>query len=154
MKRIASAAALTLLLSCATSDGVIDQRTLECTSGQDVSIDAGFDGRIGTMEGADDRFDLVVEVSNNSHEEVTVSYIRADQMDRRNARYAVDRSYRKFDQVIEEGKDHAFRLPMTGRALRYDPNQVSFGQAPELAVTVALSNGDSYRCFFSIPASR
>ena len=60
---------------------------------------AGFDKNIGGSEnmGVDDRFNLVVSVSNNSHGEVTVKSIRAEQSHNDTVRYRVDSSFRKFE---------------------------------------------------------
>lgn len=151
MKSIAFFAIALVLAACASSDSdIIDSRSLGCESGQDVSIMAGLDNGTLREDGTDNRFELVVEVSNNSHGEVTVTAIRAEQVNRDTSRYRVDSGYRKYDQLIPEGKDFAFQLPMSGRMQFVDPSTMSrdSGNPVEIAVTVTLSNGDSYRCPF------
>lgn len=146
--------ATALVLSCASATGVIDSRTLDCSPGQDVSIEAGFDGEL-RAERAESYFDLVVRVSNNSHRDVTVGRIRAEQRSPELSRYHVAAAYRQFDQEIEEGKDHTFRLPVTGRpAVSGRALSPARSAAVEMTVTVALSNGDSYRCLFAMQADR
>jgi hypothetical protein len=147
--------AIAFLVSCASSPtDVIDERFLDCSPGQDISIMAGFDQPVGGENvDIDDRFDLLVQVSNNSHGEVTVATIRAEQSHTDSARYRIQSSFRRFDQVVEEGKDHTFHLPMTGRMVAGDPRMRELGRSSgglQMVVTVALSNGDSYRCSFEM----
>lgn len=148
--------AIACLVSCASSTDVIDERFLDCSSGQDISVMAGFDQPVGGENAAvDDRFELLVQVSNNSNGDLTVTSIRAEQSHTDSAQYRVDNAFRRFDQVVEEGKDHTFHLPMMGRAVYRDPRTRAVGSSTgglQLIVTVALSNGDSYRCAFEMSA--
>ena len=131
---------------------MVDAQAFDCGQGQDIEVRAGLDRRIG--EGAfTEQFEMLVEIANNSHEDVTVTSVRVEQTSSENAQYRFDNSYRKFDQVIEEGKDHVFHLPMTGRPLR-DLGRVTSSQPLELAVHVLLANGDSYRCAFDVGSGR
>jgi hypothetical protein len=143
--------AIVLLVSCASSSqGIVDERLRDCESGGDISVIVGFDN-LPVGEGlGEDRFDLLVEVSNNSHAEVTVTGIRVDQQHASSARYRIDGVRQKFDDAIEEGKDRTFRLPVVGRrVLSQDRSSSVLGSSGlELVVTVTLSNGDSYRCLF------
>src|SRR5688572_28068154 len=96
--------AIALLASCVSSTDVIDKRFLDCSSGQDISVMAGFDQPVGGENlDVDDRFELLVQVSNNSHGEITVTSVRAEQGHTDTAQYRVETSFRRFDQVIEEG---------------------------------------------------
>lgn len=152
--RIRALFAIALLTACGTATDVIDERNLGCESGQDISIMAGLDARM-LGERDEDQFDLMVEVSNNSHEEVTVDFIRAQQAAAESSAYRVDTGYRRFGEVIPEGKHHTFRLPMTGRrAERTRERVIAADRGVELTVTVALSNGDSYRCHFEVVQAR
>lgn len=150
--RLAAPLLLALLLpACSSSTDLIDQRSLGCDPGQDVSIQAGLNGAREQGMGSD-RLDVVVEVSNNSHDEVTVTFVRVDQGNAGEAPYRIENSYRRFDQVIPEGEDHTFELPTTGRINpQSSTRSISSSQGIEMIVTVGLSNGDSYRCVFAVP---
>lgn len=150
MKRLALLA-IALLASCASSDGLIDEQLRDCGPGGDISVIAGFDNMPAGESVNEDRFDLLIEVSNNSHGEVTVKSVRLEQQHPEMASYRIQNVWRTFDQVIEEGKDETFRLPVVGRrAISRDSRDAMFGsRGLELAVTVTLSNGDSYRCLFA-----
>jgi hypothetical protein len=141
---------IAFLFSCASSDGIIDERVRDCDSGGDISLIAGFDNLPAGQGVNDDRFDLLLEISNNSHGEVTVTAIRVEQQHANTAAYRIDPAGKKFDDVIEEGKDKTFRLPLVGRrVLSQDRSSSVLGSnGLELVVTVTLSNGDSYRCLF------
>ena len=144
--------AIAFLVSCSSATDVIDKRFLDCSPGQDISIMAGFDKPPGETVGVDDRFELLVSVSNNSNGEITVTSIRGEQSHTDTARYRIENTFRRFDQVIEEGKDHTFRLPMSGRPVYRDPSvrEVGSSSGLQMIVSVSLSNGDSYRCAFEM----
>ena len=155
MKRIAPFA-LVLLAACASSTDVIDNQVMNCDSGQDIEVRVGIGGdrtALHSMGGAEDQFEILVEVANNSHEDLTVKSVKVDQHTPDVADYRIDNSWRKFDQLIEEGKDHTFHLPTRGRVQRQAMRDLT-GQGIELDVTVALTNGDSYRCQFSVGVPR
>jgi hypothetical protein len=156
MKTVALLAIAFAFVSCASSDGIIDERLLDCGPGQAISIEAGLDSQFRLHEdGTEDRLDLIVEVSNNSNGDVTVKAIRAEQQHADDASYRFDSGYRKFDQVIEEGKDFTFHLPLSGRGVFRDPNVQRYGdRGLELVVTVILANGDSHRCLFVVGGAR
>lgn len=148
MKTIALLA-IALLTACASKD-LIENRSLDCASGQDIEVQVGYEGA-GSSLGNEDRFEMLVEVANNSDDDLTVASIRVEQPSDTNATYRIDSSFRKFDQVIEEGKDHVFRLPVTGRELpRRDTRTVTTAAASRIFVHVHLTNGDSYRCSFDV----
>lgn len=147
--KIVASLAIALLVSCASATDVMDDRQLGCDPGQDISIMAGVDAPGLHMDGTHDQFDAIVEISNNSHEEVTVKTIRVEQVENESSPYLVESGYGKYDQVIPEGKDHAFKIPLTGRAAQ---NTRSLRAQPglELSVHVVLTNGDSYLCRFVV----
>lgn len=153
MKLIA-AVAVTLLVSCASSTGVIDRRYLDCESGHDVSIATGLDAPLLHEDGTEDRFKVLVEVSNNSHDDVVVKSVRVDQRTDESTTYVVERGYGEYDQVIPPGKDHTFELAVAGRAARRSSRSLNESRAIELVVSVVLENGDHYRCLFALGPSR
>jgi hypothetical protein len=147
-------AALLLLAGCASSDGLIDTRTLDCGPGQDVTIGVALNTPSAGMEGTDDRLTTSVEVGNNSHEDIIVKAIRVESSDPgRRSRYAIDNSYRKFDKVVAPGDAEVFELPTSGRVVM-QPQSVPYGGTLDLLVSVYLANGDQYRCKFDLPAPR
>jgi len=144
--------AAALLVSCASSDGLIDERILDCDSGQDLMIRVGVQNTrsvSGESSPIADRFTMLVELSNNSHHDIEVKNVRIDQYSRGADRppYQLDSGFKKVDQVVEDGKDITVEVPMSGRWAR----TVDHSPMPdrlELVVSVALANGDSYRCMF------
>ncbi len=144
--------ALLVLVSCASPTAMIDERVLECGPGGDIDVMAGLASPNVVLEGTNDNFTFVVNVANNSHGEITVKTIRVEQAsmpDR--AGYQLDPAARTFNHAIEEGKDHDFELPMSGRSARsqFMDRQVRRGPI-EVRVFVTLTNGDSYRCAFAV----
>lgn len=156
MARLSVAAlAIALLLgSCASSTDVIDSRFLGCEPGQDISIMAGLNAPNLTDGATESRFMILVDISNNSHDEVTVKSIRVEQSSNQAARYVFDTGYGKYDQVIEGGKDHTFEIPVMGRIVQGVRDVRGSGQGIDFAVSVFLTNGDQYRCSFSMDPSR
>ena len=71
MKRV-SALLLLLLAACASPTAVMDKRAIRCGPGQDIEVRAGIDD--GTIINREDHGEMkyLVEVSNNSHADVTV----------------------------------------------------------------------------------
>lgn len=152
--KLTALVAILLLTGCGSSSmDMVDAQSFNCDQGQDIEVRAGLDRRIGEGAFGQQQFEMLVEIANNSHEDVTVTAVRVEQMSSENALYRFDNSYRKFDQLIEEGKDHVFHLPMTARALQ-SSGRVTSSQPLELAVHVLLANGDSYRCSFDVGSGR
>lgn len=151
MKTSALLPLLLLVAACASSDGFIDERVLDCAPGQDVTIQAGIDTPGVQMERIDDQLTLLVEVANNTHDEIVVTFIRAEQVKDDAQMYRIESGYGKFDQTIEEGGDHVFRIPMTGRMIAARENRtMRLKNAFQMSVSVGLSNGDVYRCLFEL----
>ena len=143
---------LLLAADCASKDGFIDERVFDCEAGQLVTVQAGLDVPGARMEGMDDQHTLVVTVGNNGPQEITVKAIRADQMPDALARYRFNSGYRNFDQVIPEGDDAEFRIPMAGRPVQPEVDSTGRShQNVQFDVLVLLANGDQYRCRFEIP---
>ena len=156
MKSIALIAIL-FLVSCASSTDVIDERNLGCGPGQDIDVMAGLD-KSSLERGSDNRVELLVNVANNSHEELTVKLIRVEQLHRDDAPVLIESAMRRFDQLLPEGKEHTFNIPLLAQVRAFTEPSGSrvgnLGRGTQLTVTVALSNGDSYRCEFDVGETR
>lgn len=154
--RLSALALLTLLAAaCASRDGMVSERNLDCASGQDVSIDAALNVPGVAYEGATDNLTMVVEVGNNSNADIEVVSIRVEPGWGSQPRYRIDNSFREFHRVLAPGADAAFELPVTGRGLTTDPSMRSRGDATmQIIVSVYLASGDNYRCKMDIPAPR
>ena len=146
--------ALLLVAGCASKDGFIDRQQFECEPGQVVSILAGLDAQgSASMEGVmDDQHTLLVLVGNNSHEDMVVKTIRAEQAAGPSDTYRFNNAYRTVNQTIPEGKEAEIKIPMTGRPIASEFGERNVYRSVSMAVTVALGNGDSYRCLFEIRA--
>lgn len=150
--RALAPALLLFAMACASRDGVIDERVLDCNAGGDVSVDVAMNAPGVAFEQATDHFTMVVEVGNNSHSDIEVRAIRVEPSERERASYAVERSYRKFGTVLAGGESHRFELPMMGRSTR-DAN-IPASEVLGVVVSVYLGNGDTYRCELNTRAPR
>lgn len=154
MKSIALIAVL-LLTACSSGSGLIDQRVMDCGSGQDIDIIAGIQQAGGRgREFGGDRAVMVVNVANNTHGEVTIVNIGADQITDAHTVYVYDRGNLNPDATLAEGEEKTFELPLTGRRVNSpdlrDQEELRRENEPVLmAVRVRLSNGDSYVCRYS-----
>lgn len=139
-----------LLAGCASRDGFIDDSTQQCEPGQPVSIQLGVDLPQGSrMEGMDDHLTIFVAVSNNSHQEITVTRVTIEQAFDHTAYYRIDSQSRTFNEVIPEGEEHAFELPTTGRLL-VRPQELAQARPPVMGVRVRLASGDEYYCRYQL----
>lgn len=158
MKSIALFAIILFFSSCASDSRIQDHRSLGCESGQDIDIMAGLN-KDGVNEYAtgEDRFEVLINVANNSHAEQTVKVVRIEQVGTDRTRYQIDPVARTYDQLIGEGKDYTFHLPVTGRVRGFTDPPARLDEmtsAVHLAVSVSLANGDSYRCVFDVGSIR
>jgi len=135
-----------LLAACASPTAVIDKRSFRCGPGQDIEVRAGIVDPLASRESAGPMVYLL-EIANNSHHDVTVKYIRLEP--RGDTIDGATTVSRHLDQLIPEGKDHVFEIPVSDVwvssrqfARRLDDPRVRF------AATVTLANGDSYHCEF------
>jgi hypothetical protein len=141
--------AVFLFVGCASSGGFDDQGVIRCDETHDLTIEAG----IEEMRELFDRqwsIDLLVRVSNNKHEEITVQSIvvvpiRADP-DREGL--TVDPMTKSFKETIAEDREHTFELPMTATSRRTIGRITS---AVSLSVSVKLEDGETFLCPFSVP---
>ncbi len=154
MKTLALLCAAVLLSACASSDGLIDNRVHDCASGQDLMIQVGTNrpqSLGGESSPLGDKFEMLVEISNNSHRDIEVKYVRVEQYvsGGRRPAYQLDNGYKKVDEVIEDGKDITVELPMTGRWMQQPlGDRLEIPGRLELVVTVGQADGDAYRCVF------
>lgn len=142
---------LILIAACASSSGFDERRGLDCSTGE-VEARVGFAGPGTHMENVDDRLTISVEVSNNSHNDITVKWVRVEQIRGNNTEYFLDNGYGAFNETIPEADDHVFELSTKGQA---QPN-LSRRTQPEsqlqLLVLFGLENGETYRCRFLVPS--
>lgn len=156
MSRLKNTALCSLLFffaACASPSAMIDQ-TSDCGPGQDLEIRAALgDSRSGEFLGQNI---FLVEVANNSHEDVTVKRVRVEPRELRqssiNSRRApLNGAAKDFNQTIAEGTEHVFELPTTASAmLSPDMQDAVVSEELELHVTVELTSGESYRCAFAV----
>ena len=149
MKAAIAAFVALLLPACASPTAVIDERSMECGPGRDVEIRSGIDapGTISEMQSA---YTFLVEVANNSHQDVTVTSVRIEPTRTRSGRPSrIAQVHQAYDQLIPEGTEHVFKIP--GRSFAgvvSAPDAMARTDEHEYRVSVQLSNGDSYHCLF------
>lgn len=151
MKSIVAIAALLLLLtSCASNDGFVDQEVDTCQSGDELELQAGM-GQASMF--ADGRATVVIEVSNNSSNDVTVSQVRVDPQSPDPQRFEVMGGTVTTPQDIKQGESHTFEVPITVRIKDQAaaPRQRGYAIALEAAVSVKTTSGISSRCRFRLP---
>lgn len=149
--------AAVLFAACSSSSDLIETEMIDCAeSGNEVSVmlsHAQVDMPSSSIVAIPNpQVTIEVEVSNNSHDDIVVKSIVLIPRNDRDARFALNNAYGKFDQTIEEGKDHVFTLRTTGR-WRAAVNEL--GERPaastEVEARVTLGNGQIYRCAFALP---
>ena len=145
--------AIVLLAACASPTAVIDQRAITCEPGQEIGIAAGFeDGSEANHHG---QLAFLLEVANNSHEEITVLSVRVEPSQRNRVRF--ESSFDSTKITIPEGEAHTYRLPTR---IVTSPDADSSARAMvsrssfEFFATVSLSNGDHYHCRFAADLRR
>lgn len=146
-----------LLAGCATNDGFVDDQVHDCESGS-IEIRAGIDGQSNVMTGSQQEYTVLVEVANNSDEDVTVDSVRVDPLSSsRDSQYEFTGGAVRPRQVIAEAHDAVFEVPLrvrlresnSGMSRMNDP-RVRFSGAVDVSVSVALSDGETYRCRFRV----
>jgi hypothetical protein len=141
-----------LLVACSSNMGFEDERLLQCDSGQDIELRAGLQAPRGMINSMGDRVTMLLEVSNNSHQEIVVKTIRVEQERSSQTDYRVDPVTENFDRAIPENEDYTFELSMTGYGSVDRSGRRASGGALTFAATVHLANGDTYRCSFAVPS--
>jgi hypothetical protein len=155
MKTIALLPLVAVLFACTSSSGVAANRVFDCDSGQPLEVRAGLENaRASAVVDINDDLVYLVEVANNSHEDVVVETIRIDTASAGGETASLDPVSRSVKQAIPSGKDHLFRFPtrfrvtpMAGDRL---PDARRLVMPREMNVTIVLENGDAYRCSFGL----
>ncbi len=154
MRRVLLALSWFVFAACASRDGIIDERTLDCAAGGDLSVDVVLNMPRVMVEGTQDALTMVVAVSNNSHHDIEVKSIRVEPGYTAQQRYALEGSFREFNHVLGPGEDENFELPVRGVAGHREPNRRIGNEALEVTLTIPLGSGDVYRCTYDVPAPR
>jgi hypothetical protein len=144
------AAAILLLLSrCASSDGLVRNEIMG-GPGQDIAVgivdvDTSLD--IIDREGSR-QYTVQLEVTNMTDVPLTVDriVIKASQTD---SPFRVQGTSRRFNEMVDPGKDRVFPLALSGRLVR--EFQRDERRVFEFDVIVELTNGDSYFYTFEGP---
>lgn len=131
------------------------EEVFDCSPGQDLEIRAGLgDPKSGERMG----YVFLVEVANNSNEELTVKRVRVDTRESEASRRqgaAPQGAGKTFDQTIAPGTEHVFELPATSPAtMTPGVGDVVVPREFELVATVMLTNGEQYRCSFAVHGRR
>jgi hypothetical protein len=151
MKRLLTLLSLFLLAGCASNDGFVEDINT-CEPGAEVGIDAGWDMQASAMETGSARMTLLVRVSNNSNDDITVKRIAADPMNiDRDSRFQLERGSREPNQVIAAGGESTFEIPMNSTRQYDSRGGRRANSSVDLSVTVWLDSDQSYRCRFRVP---
>jgi len=151
MKRALTLLSLSLLAACASNDGFIENNK-RCGPGDEVGIEAGWGTPGSAMERNSNQLTLLVRVFNNSNGEIRVKRVYADPMTmERDSPYEVERGSLDPNQVIAEGDEATFEVPMIGRRRLDARAGTRANPSVDLSVTVLLEPDQSYRCRFELP---
>jgi len=154
MKKLALLPVLLLTLACSSATKLSDDRVFDCSPGQDLEVNAGLEAvgnRAVLQPGEEAAF--LVEVANNSHEDVTIASIRIDPSTMSKTTVEIEPTFSAVNYELAQGKDHLFRFPTRVRTTPLtepQPQARSFTSSASLRVTLTLTNGDAYRCSFSM----
>ena len=145
---------LLLSAACASNDGFVKDTVKTCQPGADLEIQAGIDAGGSATDRMGDQLQMLVEVSNNSHEDVTVKTVRVDPSHADSGRgMDVVGGSKEVDEDVPEAQSKMFEIPITVRRRGVlgpqSPARVT-AQWVDFAVTVVLSDGEAYRCSFRI----
>ena len=140
--------AAVLVLSACSSSGIVSQE-IEGGPGQAITVGIA---NVEVNELSTDRqgvreYDIEVEVRNNSDlpETVTRITIKSDG----SGPFQVQPSSQTFNEIIDPGKDHLFKVRVRGQLVR--DFQFEERKVVELRCIVSLANGDSYYYTFEGP---
>lgn len=136
-----------LLLACASRSSFdTPNRMLECTG--EIEVRASLAGSTTSMDRVGDRLMIVVEVANNSHQDIVVKKIVVEDVELGSSQ-RLGSSFSRVDETILEGQARQFKIPLTVRGRFEDTSRPTRDPVP-IAVTVSLEGGDSYRCQFTV----
>jgi hypothetical protein len=143
---------LVFLAACASSDGFVDSETRDCSSGGDMSVDIYLNMPKVMMEGTHDDMMMMVALGNNSGHDIEVKSIRVEPGFTAQSRYAIENSYREFNKLLAPGEDYNFELPVRGAAgQREITPRAGANDSIEIALSVYLTGGVTYRCKYDLP---
>lgn len=143
--------ALFLILTACSSTNDLETRIVEGGPGQPITVGIAFvdnSNAIVDREGSR-QYVVQVEVGNSIDTLLTVTQIsiRTDG----SGAFQVYPTVRKFNELIDPGKDHLFDVPVSGRLVRPWNFDLHEPHAVVLRVMVSLSNGDTYAYAFEGP---
>lgn len=142
-------AALLLVTACASSDGLVKNEIMG-GPGQDIAVGiVDLDTPLGTLDREGTRqYTVHLEVTNMTDVPLTVEKIVITPSQSGGA-FQVQGTSRRFNEMIDPGKEHVFQIPLNGRLVRsFLPEE---RRVVEFIVIVALTNGDSYFYTFEGP---
>jgi hypothetical protein len=153
MKRALTLLSLCLFAACASKDGFIDNDVSNCGPGSEIGIRAGWDTQGSTNEMGRNRLTMLVEVANNSDEEITVKRIYVEPaVMQDDSPYEFERGAADPMKVIAEGDASTFDIAMAATRRYVDGrNRISTSSGAEMTVTVLLEPEQTYRCRFRVP---
>lgn len=144
---------LLLLAGCASRDGWVEPELRKCDAGGELSIDAYLDVPKVMMERTQDQLTMTILIGNNSGRDIEVKSIRVEPGHTAQRRYALENSFREFNETLKPGEDKAFELPVRGSAGEREPRRPP-NDFIEVVLSVYLDGGVTYRCEYDIPAPR
>lgn len=143
---------LLVFLSCASGDGFVGESSHQCSPGDPIEINVGFEGPSApNQDFVDDRLTLLVEIANNSDEDIIVESVRVDPQTPMSGqqRYELIGGSITPRRTIAEADAFLFKVPMTAR--RTDERVPrGFSGVAEVAVSVSLEGGVRYRCRYRV----
>jgi hypothetical protein len=154
MKRAIALLTLLSAIGCASSnDGFISDDVKQCGPDSPLMIEAGWDSQgIGNGDRGAESVTMLVRVSNNSNEDVTVKFVRVDPMSLdRDTAYELQGGARDFNKLIAQGGDATFDIPMISRRRMQNPIGGFRVPGTDVAVSVVLESKETYRCQFRVP---
>ncbi len=146
---------LFLFAACASRDGFVDSETRDCSSGGEMSVDIYLNMPKVMMEGTHDDMMMIVALGNNSTHDIEVKSVRVEPGFTAQRRYAIENSYREFNKLLGPGEDYNFELPVRGAAGAREINpRAGDNDSIEVALSVYLTGGVTYRCKYDLPTPR
>jgi hypothetical protein len=155
MTKLALPLSMVLLFvsGCASNDGFIQDSSM-CGPDQPIEINAGIESSATGAERLGGNLILLVEVANNSDEDIVVEYVRVDSlspMRDSQTRYEIQGARIDPGETIAEGRDHLFEVPLMIRGSEGLTSSTGRRGSADLAVIVGLEGGKISRCRFQIP---
>ncbi len=144
---------LLLLGGCASRDGWVESEIRKCDAGGELSIDAYLNMPKVMMERANDELTMTILIGNNSERDIEIKSIRMEPGRTAQQRYALQNSFREFNETLKPGEDKQFELPVRGSAGEREIRR-PIDDFIEVVLSVYLADGTTYRCEYAIQAPR